>query len=488
MKIYIELIKLLFRKFILKKDNGIVIKKFAEKMGIAYIKLAQILATQNYGNLFTEEDRKLLSSICDNCNPISFEKIEKILKKEYGTDLNNIFSFIEKEPVGSASVSQVHRAILKDGREVAIKIKRKDITNDVEKDIKKLKLLIHRFKKLINVSNFTGGNHAINLYLEWIKQETDFNQEIENIKIYQNFADNVNGKVSNTNKIKIPKLYEEYCTDNVIVMEFIKDKTINKIELTDSNKVKINTAINSYLKLSFWALLNDQQIVFHGDPHSGNICIDDEGNICFLDMGLLFVLSESDAKLCKKFFLTAYSGNFEKLYNMIVIYGNMDENKKNLFKEDCKRYCENIKNKNVTYYFIDMINICLNYEFVPPNFLFSMAKAFICLNGISNFCENNFITKQLLQEQIIEYMVKRSLKDCKNILIDSLKITPKVLENNKKYRLVKSITSSPNFNDLKKDIKDSLDNLNEILDLIKLYYVKEEESPSENIKQKYFKI
>ena len=135
-----------------------------------------------------------------------------------------------------------------------------------------------------------------------------------------------------------------------------------------------------------------------------------------------------------------------------------------------------------------MINICLNYEFVPPNFLFSMAKAFICLNGISNFCENNFITKQLLQEQIIEYMVKRSLKDCKNILIDSLKITPKVLENNKKYRLVKSITSSPNFNDLKKDIKDSLDNLNEILDLIKLYYVKEEESPSENIKQKYFKI
>ena len=84
-------------------------------------------------------------------------------------------------------------------------------------------------------------------------------------------------------------------------------------------------------------------------------------------------------------------------------------------------------------------------------------------------------------------MVKRSLKDCKNILIDSLKITPKILENTKKYGLVKSIIKQTNFINLKKDIKSSLDNLNEILDLIKLYYIKEEESLSENINQKFLK-
>ncbi len=268
-------------------------------------------------------------------------------------------------------------------------------------------------------------------------------------------------------------MYNEYCTDNVIVMEFIKTKTLNKTELTEENKKRIITALNSYIKSSFWAMFNDKQIVFHGDPHSGNICIDEDGNICFLDMGLLCVLSDSDAKLCRKFFLTAYSGNYEKLYDMLVIYGDMSEEKKASFKEDCKRYCRDVKEKDVTYYFIDMINVCLNYEFVPPNFLFSMAKAFICLNGISNFSENKFTAKELLQEQTIEFMVKRSLKDCKGIVIDSLTIAPKALENTLQYGLVNTVAKVSASSELREDIRKSLKNLKEMLDLIKSSYYDE---------------
>ncbi len=437
-------------------------------MGVVYIKLAQMLATQNFGNLFTENDRKMLSSICDNCNPISYEEIEEILKQEYGTNLEDIFSFIEKKPVGSASVSQVHRAILKTSEEVAIKIKRKDITRTIDEDIKRIRKIVHRFGKFVNFSNFTGGDHALDLYLEWIGQETDFTHEKENIKIYQNFADNVNGKVNGTKKIKVPKLYEDYCTDNVIVMEFVKTQTVNKLELTDENKDKITTALNSYIRSSFWAMFNDKPIVFHGDPHSGNICIDEEGNICFLDMGLLCALSDSDAKLCRKFFLTAYSGNYEKLYDMLVSYGNMSEEKKQSFKEDCKKYCEEVKKKEVTYYFIDMINVCLNYEFVPPNFLFSMAKAFVCLNGISNFSDNKCTARELLQEQTMEFLVKRSLKDCKGIVIDSIHFAPKALENISQYGLVNTIAKVTTSSEIKKDVRKSLENLKEMLDLIKL--------------------
>jgi len=468
MKLYIQMIKLLFNKFILRKNKGIVIKDFSEKMGVVYIKLAQMLATQNFGNLFTENDRQMLSSICDNCNPISYEEIEEILKQEYGTNLENIFSFIEKKPVGSASVSQVHRAILKTGEEVAIKIKRKDIKRTIDEDIKRIRKIVHRFGKFVNFSNFTGGDHALDLYLEWIEQETDFTHEKENIKIYQNFADNVNGKVNGTKKIKVPKLYEDYCTDNVIVMEFVKTQTVNKLELTDENKDKITTALNSYIRSSFWAMFNDKPIVFHGDPHSGNICIDEAGNICFLDMGLLCALSDSDAKLCRKFFLTAYSGNYEKLYDMLVSYGNMSEEKKQSFKEDCKKYCEEVKRKEVTYYFIDMINVCLNYEFVPPNFLFSMAKAFVCLNGISNFSDNKCTARELLQEQTMEFLVKRSLKDCKGIVIDSLHFAPKALENISQYGLVNTIAKVTTSSEIKKDVRKSLENLKEMLDLIKL--------------------
>ncbi len=473
MKLYIQMIKLLFNKFILRRNNGIVIKDFSEKMGVVYIKLAQMLATQNFGNLFTENDRQMLSSVCDNCNPIRYDEIEEILKQEYGTGLENIFSFIEKKPVGSASVSQVHRAILKTGEEVAIKIKRRDITKTIDEDIKRIRKIVHRFGKFVNFSNFTGGDHALDLYLEWIEQETDFIHEKENIKIYQDFADNVNGKVNGTKKIKVPKLYEDFCTDNIIVMEFVQTQTVNKLELTNENKDKITTALNSYIRSSFWAMFHDKPIVFHGDPHSGNICIDEEGNIFFLDMGLLCALSDSDAKLCRKFFLTAYSGNYEKLYDMLVSYGNMSEEKKQSFKEDCKKYCEEVKEKEVTYYFIDMINVCLNYEFVPPNFLFSMAKAFVCLNGISNFSDNKCTARELLQEQTMEFLVKRSLKDCKGIVIDSLHFAPKALENISQYGLANTIAKVTTNSEIKKDVRKALENLKEMLDLIKFSYCDE---------------
>ncbi len=253
-------------------------------------------------------------------------------------------------------------------------------------------------------------------------------------------------------------------------MEFITIQTVNKMELTDENKTRITTALNSYIRSSFWALFNDKQIVFHGDPHSGNICIDEDDNICFLDMGLLCALSDSDAKLCRNFFLTVYSGNYEKLYDMLVSYGDMSEEKKKLFKEDCKKYCEDIKKKEVTYYFIDMVNVCLNYEFVPPNFLFNMAKAFFCLNGISNFSDNKCSARELLQDQTMEFLVKRSLKDCKGIVIDSLHIAPKVLEDISQYGVVNTIANVAASSEIKSDIRQSLENLREMIDLIKLSF------------------
>lgn len=467
MKLYMQIIKFFLSKLILRKSNGSLIKRFSEKMGIVYIKLAQMLATQNYGNLFTEEDRVQLSSICDDCNPIKYKKIKKYLKEEYGTNLENIFSFIDETPVGSASVSQVHRAILKNGDEVAIKIKRKDVSKKVDKDIKRIKKLVHRFGKFVNFKNYTGGDHALKLYLSWIEQETDFQNEVKNIKTYQNFADTVNGKVEGTKQIKIPKVYEEYCTNNVIVMEFIKTKTINKIELNEENKEKIVEALNSYIKSSFWALFHDKIVAFHGDPHSGNISIDEEGNICFLDMGLLCVLNENDAELCRNFYLTAYAGNYEKLYEMLVSYGNMDELSRTLFKEDCKRYCKEIKEKEVTFYFVDMINICLNYEFVPPNFLFSMAKAFICLNGISHFTENKKNAKDLLSGQTIEFLIQRSVDDCLNIIEDGIHFTPEIIKNTLEHGLINTIAKITTENKINKDIHKTVENLKETIDLIK---------------------
>lgn len=466
MKIYFELLKILIRKCKGQK-NGKIIKEFCENMGIVYIKLAQILATQNYGELFTEEDRLLLSSICDNSKPIPFEGIKDIIEKEYNSSIGDIFLQIDPIPIGSASISQVHKAILKNGEVVAIKVKRKDITNNIEADINRIKKLMYRYGKFVKFGNFSGGDKALELYLKWILEETDFVHEKQNIKRYSAFAESVNGKVEGNKSIKVPKIYESLCTDNIIVMEYIPYKTINQLELNEKNCEKIRIALNSYISSSLYAMFNNLPIVFHGDPHNGNIYIDEYGNIGFLDMGLLFELTEEDAKLTKEFFFAAYTRNYEKMYNLVVSYGNMDSNKRIQFKNDIKDYCDNLSNKPITSYFINMMNICLKYEVCPPNFLFCMAKAFMCLGGINTFSQNDMTGTELLKQQVIEYYIRRSLSDSQNLAIKSIKVAPKLLESTCKYGLVRGISKVVVENEtLYEETRQALEHYREMLNLI----------------------
>ncbi len=472
MKLYFEIIKLLINKYLKHYNNGEAVKILCEDMGIAYIKLAQILATQNYGNLFTEEDRKLLSSICDNCNQIPFETIHEILKKEYNSNLDNLFVEIDHNPIGSASVSQVHKAILKNGDTVAIKIKRKDIVNNMYKDIEQIRKIVNKFGRLFKFNNFKGKDRALDLYIKWIMQETDFEQEKENIKLYQKFADNVNGEVPQTKKIKVPKVYEDLCTENIIVMEYIDDKTINKLELNKENQEKITMAINSYLKLSFNALLTDKPIIFHGDPHSGNIYIDKDGNIGFLDMGLLFQLSKEDVEMTKQFFLNAYLGNYEKLFELFMPYAYINDFEKEKFKEDIKKYCYEVKTKDITCYFTDVMNICLKYEFLPPDFLFCMAKSLICLNGINKFSNNQLSGKELLQDQAAEFFIKRSCQDFKNLTIHSITVAPTILKRVFQDGIVKGLPKEvDNIQIIHTDLKTTINNFRELLTLFEQSYL-----------------
>ena len=129
--------------------------------------------------------------------------------------------------------------------------------------------------------------------------------------------------------------------------------------------------------------------------------------------------------------------------------------------------CETISEKEVTYYFIDMINICLNYEFVPPNFLFRMAKAFMCLNGIGNFSINRVSAKELLYEQTMEFLISRSFRDCKDVFEEGLKIPKKVVINTLQNGVMSTMSKLLTDQNLCQSIKKTIEHVEEILDLIK---------------------
>lgn len=481
MRLYLELLNLIKNIAFLKKSNGEAIKIFCRNNGLAYIKLAQILATQNYGDIFTEEDRKDLEEICDDINPLPFSDIKKILETEYG-NLDDMFTTIDENPIGAASISQVHKATLKDGRVVALKIKRKDITSTLEKDLKRLQIIatnyisflnkhhwvgriVDKFIPILNLSNQVGIDKAFILYYSWILDETDFKHEVQNIKDYTNFARQVNGQIPSTVDIVIPKVYEELCGDNIIVMEYIPYKNFNHINDEDA-KVK---ALNSYIQLSFHAMFHGIEVCFHGDPHGGNIYLDDNGNIGFLDMGLLFKLSNEDIKLTKDFFFSAYLGDSQKLLKILTRYSSLSSEDENKLKVELVDFCSHINEKTITAYFTDMIAICLKFNISPPDFLFCMAKAFICLNGISSLSNNNVKGFELLQKQALEYLITENINNVKGLGVKLLKLSPTIIHSGLNFVLKKSIT-----HDDYQEIVDTLKNeetrktLNDALDFLQL--------------------
>lgn len=423
MKLYFYGFIMLVRRFVLRQNTGTVICKFAECMGVVYIKMAQILAMQNYGNIFTEQDRERLSKICDHCRPIAFSKIRKLLQQEYG-DLSKIFRSIDKHPLGSASISQVHHAILQDGREVVIKLKRKDITRHVTHDVHQLKRLIHRFGRFTKFRNFLGSDRALALWADWIYQETDFENERQNILRYHSFAKNVNGKVPDTIRLKVPKVYPEYCTSNIIVMEFIPHPTVNQIQLTPENKQSIQKALNDYLSLSFYALLHGVPVIFHGDPHSGNIYLDEAGNLGFLDLGLIFELTKEEMDFVRNLFLDSYTGKPEKIIDFLVNSCEHTDFDRVAFAQEIRAEVGRVKEIPVTVYFVEMMNIFTGFNMSPPPVFFKMAKAFLALFGINTFVDNYTNTKTLLAAQLTEYYVARTVDDLRTLTESSIKLLP----------------------------------------------------------------
>lgn len=457
---------MLIEHFVLRRSIGQSICHFSERMGVVYIKFAQILAMQNVGQIFTEADRAELSNICDHCNPIPFSAIRQQLMSEYHRPLQEIFRTIDETPLGSASISQVHRGVLVDGRVVAIKVKRVDVVKRVQHDVRQAKRIIHRFGRFAKFRNFIGSDRALEYYADWISQETDFEREQHNLERYRTFAKSVNGQVHGAKQIVTPQVYQELCTPNVIVMEYISAPTVNQLSLTNVNKSRITRAVNDYLRLSFYALLNGLPVVFHGDPHGGNIYLDETGNIGFLDMGLIFEFSGEETNFIQHLFLDSYTRRTENLLEILLKESDFDQLNTDQLTADMRAEIERFQEIPVTQFFVDMIGIFTKYDVAPPKILFKMAKAFLALFGISTLTGNTIATRELLLEQVTEFYIRRTGDDFRNLLRGGLTFLPSFISD--------SLTTPPSQNlahhflrlsDLNQQLTTTLNHLQEIMDL-----------------------
>ena len=246
-----------------------------EELGPTYVKLGQILSTRP--DLVPMEYIEELSRLQDKIPAFPFEKVRRVVSSEFGMSPEEVFDSLEEEPFASASIGQVHRAVLKDGEAVAVKFQRPGIEKIIEVDLEIMLHLATLAEHHIEELSFHRPVKIVEEFAKTLEKEIDYKNEATNMeRIARHFIDDP--------LVYIPKVFRDTTTTRVLTCEFIEGIKISDIESLDAAGLDrgIITARGADLVL--------KQIFvhgfFHADPHPGNIFVLPDNVICLLDFGM----------------------------------------------------------------------------------------------------------------------------------------------------------------------------------------------------------
>lgn len=249
------------------------LRHILEDLGPSFIKIGQILSTRS--EILPQAYCDELSKLQMECEPMPFETTLQALDNIYGERRKEIFKSIDSTPLGSASLAQVHKAVLFNGDIVAIKVQRPGVRTTMAQDIDMMRSLARRADKYLYRNQILNLSEVVDELWKVFLEETDFKREAENL---EEFAELNKDVVF----ISCPKPYLEYCTPQVLVMEYIDGISIRDTEMLKACGYDLHEIGEKILDNYATQILDHG--FFHGDPHPGNIVIY-EGQIVYLDLG-----------------------------------------------------------------------------------------------------------------------------------------------------------------------------------------------------------
>lgn len=257
------------------KSVGERIRIVLEELGPTFVKLGQIASTRP--DLIPEEIIRELEKLQDHVPPFSFQEVREIVQNELGEEIENIFLHFEDVPLAAASIGQVHRATLRNGEQVAVKIQRPNITTVIETDLEILQDLATLAEQRSELAAKYQIRDMMDEFSKSLREELDYTNEARNAeKIVNQFKDD--------STIYVPKVFWEYTTKKVLTMEYVEGVKFNEIDQLKKNGYNLKNLAERLAKGIF------QQIFiggfFHGDPHPGNVLVLPGEIIAFLDFGM----------------------------------------------------------------------------------------------------------------------------------------------------------------------------------------------------------
>ncbi len=365
-----------------------------EELGPTFVKMGQILSSRD--DLIPKEYCHELQKLKHSVKPMPYETVEKILIQEYDCALSDIFQEISKQPVGSASIAQVHKAKLKTGDVVAIKVRRENIEELMEQDAKLLKKVISILRLNKIFGDIIDLIEVIDEMYDRAKEEMNFHTEKEHI---EEFRENNKELVY----IKPLKIYSKYSTNNILVMEYIDGFNISETEqLTkagyDLDEISEKLAHN-YLKQA----IDDG--FYHADPHTDNIKIVD-GKIAYLDFGMMGRLSKRNRTLLENCIIAIVKNDINEVAHILTLLDTTNTTpdymqlKNNIKKVLDKNKTTEIINIDIKEFVTEMFVLLRQNEITLPKEITTLIRGIVVLEGTLEKVSPNINLIKVLEKKV----------------------------------------------------------------------------------------
>lgn len=362
-------------KFNNSKKSPINLRMALEELGPTFIKIGQILSTRP--DLLPEEYINELIKLQDSAPEESFENIKSVFEESINKKIYDCFLYFSKKPTASASIAQVHEAILNDGRAVIVKIQRPNIYNTMKTDIDIIKKIIKLSKGRIDI-DIVDPLAVIEELESTTEKELDFIDESKSIVKFRENNENIS-------PIYAPDVISSLCSEKVLTLEYINGFKINDMKMIEK-KGYSNKDIAKKLALSYCNQIFDDGF-FHGDPHPGNLLISN-GRICFIDFGITGELDEGLKNWLNKAMIAVATGDKSKIVDFILAIGikRGKVNKGNLYEDVSYLFTTylntSLKNIKIAVLLEEMFSIVKNNNIQFPKELAILFRGLVILEGV----------------------------------------------------------------------------------------------------------
>jgi ubiquinone biosynthesis protein len=247
-----------------------------EAMGPTFIKLGQLLSTR--ADLIPAPYLQALARLQDDVEPMSFAVVEETVQTELGVRLSDAFSFFDHVPVASASLGQVHRAALRDGRPVAVKVQRPDMRECIDADMAAMEDIAEFLDRRTEWGRRYGFTQMLDEFRQTLLRELDYRIEAQNLSTLRS-------NLAGIEHIDVPAPVPDYTTARVLTMDFVGGRKITALGPLALMEIDGPTLAADLFRAYLKQILEDG--FFHADPHPGNVFVTDEGDLALLDLGMV---------------------------------------------------------------------------------------------------------------------------------------------------------------------------------------------------------